>query len=219
MAGGGAICISHETGARGEAVARLVAEHLGFRYADEEVIAEAADWAELDPAFVADAERRKPLVDRILGNIGGRSSSRLPMGGEASRALPSEGDLRALIRTAVATVAREGAVVIVAHAASYAVGENALRVLVTASPSTRAAQLADARGIGVADAEKSLREEDAGRADYLKRFYGIDREQPSQYDVVVNTDRLSPEDAAAVVIAAARRAGAGAVAAPHGVDV
>jgi predicted TPR repeat methyltransferase len=58
------ICISHATGAGGEVVGRAVAERLGFRYLDEEVLSEAAEWADLDPAFVADAERRKPLTAR-----------------------------------------------------------------------------------------------------------------------------------------------------------
>ena len=95
---------------------------------------------------------------------------------------------------------------IVSHAASFALGSgDAVRVFVTASPSTRAERLADERGIAKSEAERALREEDAGRADYLKRFYGIDAELPSHYDLVVNTDTLSSEDAAALVVAAGRR--------------
>ena len=40
---------------------------------------------------------------------------------------------------------------------------------------------------------------DAGRADYLKRFYGVDEESPTQYDLVINTDVLSLEQAADLV--------------------
>jgi hypothetical protein len=68
-----AICISHATGADGEAVGRAVAERLGFRYVDDDVIAEAAEWAELDPALVADAERRRPLVARLLAGWASRA--------------------------------------------------------------------------------------------------------------------------------------------------
>ena len=106
---------------------------------------------------------------------------------------------------------------IVAHAASFAVGSgDAIRVFVTASSSTRAAHLADERGIGVPDAERALRDEDAARADYLKRFYGIEAELPSHYDLVVNTDMLSPQDAAAAVIAAATRMRSGAAVSTRG---
>jgi cytidylate kinase len=43
-------------------------------------------------------------------------------------------------------------------------------------------------------------DEDAGRADYSKRFYGIDRELPTHFDVVVNTDILTPHDAANIIV-------------------
>jgi len=196
------ICISHATGAAGAEVGRLVAEQLGLRYVDDEVIGEAADWAGLDPAFVADAERRKSFASRLLGEIGGQGTTRLATG-EAVRALPSDADLRALITDAVSSVVRQGGAVIVAHAASFAVTPSeALRVFVTASPSTRGERLARERKLGAGEAEQALRSEDAARADYLKRFYGVERELPTHYDLVVNTDALSPAAAAAVVAAA-----------------
>ena len=47
---------------------------------------------------------------------------------------------------------------------------------------------------------------DAARADYLNRFYGTKAELPTQYDIVVNTDRLSSShDAVALVLLAAGR--------------
>jgi cytidylate kinase len=197
------ICISHATGASGSEVGRLLAEQLELRYVDDEVIAEAAEWADLDPAFVADAERRKSFVSRLLGGIGDQRGPRLPAG-EVARSFPSDAVLRQLITDAVNSFARQGGAVIVAHAASFAVHPgDALRVFVTASSSTRSGRLAQERGISAHEAEQALRSEDAGRADYLKRFYGVDRELPTHYDLVVNTDALSPAAAAAVVAAAA----------------
>lgn len=185
-------------------MARSVAERLGFRLVDDEVIAEAAEWTGLDPAFIADAERRKGLMARLLGGIADQSgTTRLPTG-DAGRGLPSERDLRGIITSAVTSFAREGSVVIVAHAASFAVsGDDVLRVLVTASPETRATRVAAERGISEREAARLLGDEDAGRADYLKRFYGVERELPTQFDLVVNTDSLSATAAADAVIAAA----------------
>jgi cytidylate kinase len=199
-----AICISHATGAHGETVGRAVAEQLGFRYVDDDVIAEAAAWAELDPALVADAERRRPLAARLLGRMGDQSSAaRLPTGATA-RALPTDADLRHLIADALRTFADAGSVVIVAHAASFALaGRDVLRVLVTATPETRAKRIGEAREIDVRKAAKVVKDEDAGRADYLKRFYGVERELPTQFDVVVNTDTLTPARAAEIVVSAA----------------
>lgn len=198
------ICISHATGAQGTLVGRTVADRLGFEYVDDEVIAEAAEWGELDPAFVADAERRRPLVARLLGGIVDQGPGpRLPTGA-AARSLPSDADLRHMIVTAVGSFVSRGSVVIVAHAASFAVrnGE-ALRVLVTASPETRAKRLASERDVDERQAARLIKDEDAGRATYLKRFYGVDEERPTHFDLVVNTDALSAEDAVKVILAAA----------------
>jgi cytidylate kinase len=200
---GRTICISHATGAQGTLVGRTVAERLGFQYVDNEVIAEAAEWGDLDPAFVADAERRKPFVARLLGGIVEQSSApRLPTG-EAARALPSDADLRHMIVTAVGSFVSRGSVVIVAHAASFAVrnGE-ALRVFVTASPETRAKRLAAEGDVDDKQAARMIKDEDAGRATYLKRFYGVEEELPTHFDLVVNTDALTPDDAANVILAA-----------------
>src|SRR5262249_57384795 len=104
-------------------------------------------------------------------------------------------DIRALIRETVEQMAAKGNVVIVAHAASYAVepGPAALRVLVTASPETRA------RRLGGSDAARTVKESDAARRDYLRRFYDVREESPTHYDLVVNTDVLSIEQAARLV--------------------
>ena len=103
--------------------------------------------------------------------------------------------MRALIREAIEEAAGRGSVVIVAHAASFALAgeEGILRVLVTASPETRAGR-----------SEGSLEDSDAARADYLRRFYGVDHELPTHYDLVINTDVVSVERAADLVALAAR---------------
>jgi cytidylate kinase len=121
------------------------------------------------------------------------------------REMPSGEDLRALIRDVIRDVAEEGDVVIVAHAASMALAgrEDVLRVLVTASPETRTRRLAEATKLDTGQAAKAIRDEDAARNHYLARFYGVERELPTHYDLVVNTDRIDPDRAADLVLHAA----------------
>jgi Cytidylate kinase-like family len=191
-----AVCISHATGAEGAAAGRAVAERLGFQYVDDEVIAEAAEWAEIDPALVADAERRKPLVARLLGHMAEGGVSQQLASGQWARTAPTDADLRVLITNVLRSFADRGSVVIVSHAASFALaGREVLRVLVTASDDTRASR--------VSGGAKQVRREDGNRADYLKRFYGVERELPTHFDLVINTDVLSPEKAADIIVAAA----------------
>ena len=153
---------------------------------------------------MADEERRKSLVARVLEAIaqgGSELGSSIPLDGDE---LNSD-DLRALIRDTIERTAARGNAVIVAHAASYAVpqGREALRVLVTASPQIRAARVGGAEGLDQAKAERAVKDSDAGRRDYLRRFYEVDDELPTHYDLVVNTDVLSVEQAAELVSQAA----------------
>jgi cytidylate kinase len=198
------VCISHATGAGGEEVGRLVAERLGFGYVDEEIVANAAARGGLEPADIADEERRKSLAARLLDAMAHGGGEAWAIGGAAPLVAGEEwgGDeVRALIRETIEHTAARGNVVIVAHAASQALpqGPEMLRVLVTASPETRARRLSSREGIDEKQAARAVKAADAGRRDYLKRFYEVDEELPTHYDLVVNTDVLSPEQCAEVV--------------------
>jgi cytidylate kinase len=205
------VTISHATGAVGESIGRRVAERLGFRYVDEEIIELAAKKHGLDTDLVADAERRKNLFARLLDDIA--AAPMLDPSGTAgfvlaeTAGIPRREELRALIIDTIRETAQQGNVVIVSHAAGIPLAgrDDLLRVLVTASFDTRAVRLAWLSKTDKAQAEKTLKESDAGRADYFLRFYKIEQELPTQYDLVVNTDKLSPEEATDIVVAAAKR--------------
>ena len=206
---GTVVCISHAAGAGGEEVGRLVAERLGFLYVDEEIVARAAAKGGVEPAEVASEERRKSLAARVLNAIAQGGGETWAMGGTvplgAGDELSSD-EIRALIRETIEQTAARGKAVIVAHAASYAIGRGdaALRVLVTASPETRATRVAGAGELDQAEAARAVKESDAGRADYLKRFYEVGEELPTHYDLVVNTNDFSAGQAAALIAEAAK---------------
>ena len=197
------ICISRARGALGEQVGQAVAKRLGLRLVDEEIVAEAAAQEKVDPDLVADAEQRKSLVHRLLMGLAA-SGAEAYVAPVQSEILERE-RYRELIREAIVQTATEGDVVIVAHAASYPLAGRAgvLRVLVTGSPQIRARRLADEEGVDAEEGEKIRKRSDGNRADYLRRFYDVDEELPTHYDLVVNTDELTPEQAAAIVAEAA----------------
>jgi cytidylate kinase len=203
------ICISHATGAGGVELGRAVAERLGLRLVDEEIVIRAAEKEGVNVAELTDVERRKSLLTRILRDI---ARGEIAMHGAygvyvdpSAEPLPDPKSLRALIRRSIAETADDGDVVIVSHAASYALGgrDDVLRVFVTASPETRARRLATDEGLDDKQARKSIQTHDTNRADYLKRFYDVASELPNHYDLVVNTDRISLEHAVELVVRAA----------------
>ena len=204
------VCLSGPDGSAMRDVAASVTTSLGFSLVDEGIIMRAASEAEVDPQVVADVEQRRSFIDRCLGalTMSGDATAVVFTGGGGGYLPPEEhvdDDMRSLIRMAIEETADRGNVVIVAHAASHALAgrDNVLRVLVTASPETRCARVAAEQGLSEKDAAHAVAEADANRADYLRRFFGEKTELPTQYDIVVNTDRLTIDAAAAVVAAAA----------------
>ena len=183
------VCISHTDGAGGLDIGQAVADRLGYKLADDAIILDAARTEGLLPESVSRAE--SPKAGRTLEVDFGRF--------EKTEAI------RDLIRVAVIQTADEGSVVIVSHAASHALSERdgVLRVMVTASDETRTVRIAETVGIDEKKAAKRLNESDKARAEYLQRFYGVKNELPTDYDLVISTDKLSTDEAAAVVAGAA----------------
>jgi cytidylate kinase len=201
------VCVSHTTGSGGEEIGRLLAERLGYLHVDEDIVAHAAARSGLEPGEVADEERRKSFARRVLETLAEGGGDAWSLAATAGIEVVRPEDIRALIRETVTQTAARGKVVIVAHAASYALqpGPQILRVLVTASPETRIQRVAATEGIDEGRAAGRIKESDAGRRDYLKRFYSVDDESPTGYDLVVNTDHLSTEQAAEIMLRAADR--------------
>jgi hypothetical protein len=199
------ICMSRAICAGADEVAAMVGQALGFRCVDEEIIARAAERHQLDPGEVANAEKRKSFLARLFEDVAlgagmaGYGAGYVPDPG----VMPPRSDhLRALIREAIVETAEQGDVVILAHAASYALGgrNDVLRVLVTGSAAIRARRLAALEKSTIEAAGAAIRQSDAARADYLKRFYGIDRELPEHYDLTVSTDILTPAQVSAAIV-------------------
>lgn len=195
------ICVSRTLAAGGEETGRIVAEKLGFRYIDREIVVRAAERARVSRETVERAERSEGLVERILHAL----SSPEEGGGYAVRSSPTSFGYERLIEGTICEAAENGDVVIVAHGGSIALAgmDGLLRVLVTASPATRAARLADQTDLSEADAEKAIQESDRKRSEYLRGFYNVRQELPTHYDLVVNTDAITPAEAAQLVVGAA----------------
>jgi CMP/dCMP kinase len=196
-----AVAMSQVDGSGAESIGRDVAQQLGFGYLNEAIVAQVAKDQGIDPATLTEAERRKSFSARVL-EMAARGAYHAPRA-DSSLYQFDETDMRLwLIRDAVRDAADRGSVVLVAHAACYACADRSdvLRVWVTAPPSTRASRVASALGLSDKEAAKAVRQSDAARASYLKRVYDIEEESNTDYDVVINTERLTTDAAAGLIL-------------------
>ena len=199
-----AVALSQVDGSGAESIGQEVAQQLGFGYLNEAIVTQAAKIRGVDPAMISDAEQRKSLLSR-LAEMALRAAP--DMSSPPKLYAFDETDMLLwMIGDAVRDAADRGNVVLVAHAACYACADRSdvLRVWVTAPPSTRASRLASALGLSDKEAAKSVRQSDAARAGYLKRVYEISEESNTDYDVVINTERMTTDVAAGLIVGLVR---------------
>jgi cytidylate kinase len=180
------ITVARTTGAGAEDAARLAAERLGFRYIDDEIIQEAALRAGTSPQAVEQTEHKRPLLERLIAVLGASGMPEAGVAPDASlAAFVSSGPYQEFIVDVIRETAAQGDVVMVAHGSGMCLAgqPGTLRVLVTASPGVRS---------------------DGERADFLQRFYRVNRERETDYDLVCNTDGLSVQEVARIIVEAAR---------------
>src|SRR5262245_45908457 len=210
-------CIARPLAAGRAEGGRIVAEQLGYRYFDDEILVLAAEKAQVDPLQLETIEQREGLIARVLDalndfSIRPRPSSpkqrnpSTPISSAAHGQPPPREEGRRLIREVITEIGKAGNAGTVAHAASIplAAMKNVLRVLITAPEAVRAQRFElKVRIVNERDALKTIQESDRARLDYLRDFYAMEDESPMLYDLVINTEVLSHEAAARIVVTAA----------------
>ncbi|MEO8138490.1 MAG: cytidylate kinase-like family protein [Gemmatimonadota bacterium] len=203
------ITISRQYGAGGSEVARLVADRLGWRVIDNEIIDRVARRAGLTPEAVAEQDERVPGFVERLGRALAASSQEyaVPELGVAVRA--EEPSLVRLTELVVQEVAAEGKVVLVGRAAPAVLGTaiDALHVKLIASRDFRIRFAQQAEHVDARTAEKLMDQTDAERARYHREHYGRDWDDPSHFHLLLNTGLLGLDGAAEVIVARAHALG------------
>ena len=170
-----------------------------------------AHLAGLSPDEVARREERAPgLLERLAQTLAVASPEMFITTGEHPMPVEAEEDLvTKMTERVIAEAAAEGCVVLVGRGAQavLATRSNALHVYVVASKPFRRKVAIERLGVDPAKVDKVIDETDQHRDQYVKRHYGRDRQDLTQYDFVVNAERLGFEGAAELVVAEVKRRG------------
>ena len=182
------ITISREAGSGGKTIARIVAAELGYTVYDKEIIEQMADLLRADPDQVKRLDERAPsmIVEIVQG---------------ALDRTPSSASYLRRLREVVREIAARGKAIIVGRGRACLVPES-LRVRVVAPFEVRVARVAELQGISEAEARRRVAESDAARRAFGRRHFRCSLEDPVLYDLVINTERISLEHGAELILLA-----------------
>jgi cytidylate kinase len=209
------ITLSVQLGSGGFNIARSVADKLGFRYYDWEVTSQAADEAGVSPDVVASAERVPSLAERIMERFfnagfyaGDIPEAVVPTSTTMDTALQTlnSANYREMIAAVVRNLADRGSSVIVGHAGQVVLHNRpgVLKVLVHGSLQHRVNRLAVDEGMTIEQATEAVKRNDADRQTFFKHYYKINWLDATHYDLTINTDTLSDEQATSILLGAAQ---------------
>lgn len=175
------VVISREMGSAGTHLGRAIAQLLGYRFADREVLLEAV-------------KRYRIREERLSQIEEGRPSFWERFDGDRDRYL-------VCLQAVLYSFAADDDAVIAGRAAPFffAGVDHALRVRVTAPLPVRAARLAEEARIPLDEAEKRIARYDSDSSARLAQLLNVDASDPHGYDVVLNTARGTLDGYTAVV--------------------
>jgi cytidylate kinase len=204
------ITVARQVGTQGEELARTIALRIGFRYIDYQIIQDAAHEAGVSPETVSDAEHTPSLMTRLLESLARTPSMPVAAWADpvplATSPLLTSTDYRRFVEDVIRDLAEQGECVIVGHGAQVALRErpDTLRALITGSRKVRVKRIMQGMGVDEKAAQQTADRTDAERLDYFHRFYDTGWLSPWTYDLCLNTDHLSVEQATDVLVEAAK---------------
>jgi len=194
------ITISRQFGAGGKTLGKMVADKLGYTFADDDIIMMVAEAANVSPHWVESIEREaggkmsriissmvsKRLVDRILKDERGYIDEKLYL------------DYLVVI---IAQTAEEGDVVILGRGSQYILRDHpdAYHILLIDEFENRVKFMMEHYDLRREKALQIVRNEDNRRMNLYRKLGKTDYDQPSLYDLVLNMSRMNLQKALTLV--------------------
>ena len=185
------VTVSREPGSGGRIVAQKLSARLGFEVFHQEVLHEMAKRAEVSNQLLATLDERglSILEDWISSLV-------------YDRHLWPDQYLQHLMNV-VGTIGKHGRAVVVGRGANFILPpEQRFRVRITASRKLRIENVARNFNLSQDEAKRRVIKTESNRKAFIRKYFNADIADPTNYDLVINTDALTVDNAVDVVGAA-----------------
>ena len=201
-----AITISREVGTGGRTVGHKLAERLDVRYCDKELIKKLKEMFGLDEAEI---ERVKAQKKNWLGDLFSRISPEfgsemfIPKGVEYAPDVTSA-EIFNYESKVLTSLADESSCVIAGRSGFFVLKDhpNKFDVFVHASRENRIARVMRKQELSETEAEEVIDKVDKARENYIQRYASTSRYDLRNYDLVLNMDYLTEDEAVEVILKA-----------------
>ena len=185
------ITIARQNGSGGREVGNILAELLGIRCYDQEILAEAANESGIS---LQEIEKKKERTSRTNMFFYG---------------IPAPNPVFVAQSKAIETLAANGPCVFVGRCADYVLRDRSdvINVFVKAPMEARVARSCKRNNISEKEAFARVKDKDSERALYYQRYTGIVWGTVENYDLTIDTSVIGVENAAKLIIEYARMAG------------
>lgn len=185
------IALARQAGTPAAAVARALAQRLGWTIYDRELLEKIAQEMGLHASLLETVDEKR--VNWLLQSM------------ENLLAVPQVNEfafLRHLAKTVLALGMHGDCIIIGRGAAHLLAPEMTVRVRLVAPRVHRIARLAQKMGLSPELAAQRLDETDRERFEFVRQHFFVDPTQPENYDLVLNTEQLSADGCAEIILAA-----------------
>ncbi|NLH47222.1 MAG: cytidylate kinase-like family protein [Myxococcales bacterium] len=190
------IAFSRETGSGGDLIAQHVARALHYPIYDHELIQKVAESANTSASVVAAVDEKwRSVMEDWIADWANR------------RRLWLDDYLKHLMKV-IGAIAQKGHSVIVGRGANFILSRDdffrVLRVRILAPFDERVAAIAQEKNLSPEEATKYVNRTDADRRAFIRKYFNAAIDDPMNYDLLINMEKMTIEDAVAIIIATAR---------------
>lgn len=202
------ITISREVGTGGRTIGRKLAERMDINFYDKELIHILMKRFNLNAETIEQikAEKKSWLSDfiRFVSPMPAASAI-LESGSEYSQESYAEvtsGDIYKAETEILRALADEGACVIAGRSGFHILKDhpNEKSIFITASKPNRIKRIMERQGVSEQEAADIVERVDESRENYIKRFTGNSRYDARNYDLSINVDGLTEDQAVEIIL-------------------